>query len=182
MLTVLLWYRVSCWILRSGIKPKAPDKAIVLNVAPVSRLKCVINYPELTRSNSENMSCHQTCNFKYILVIYIYCEYFLLYNWQIAIHSNIYWGDTNDRQQAITQLMSTKGLGHGLSKHYKRILKCFFIWHDNNQQPFSSHGIQQGDQKWTGFEISARYLHLIRKLLWNYEGLITICDITPLNG
>ena len=30
-------YWVSCWAL-SGIKPKVPDKAIVLNVAPMSWL------------------------------------------------------------------------------------------------------------------------------------------------
>ena len=49
----------------------------------------------------------------------LYREYFLLYYWQITIHSNIYWGDTNDRQQAITPTNVDKGLG----RRYQSITK-----------------------------------------------------------
>ena len=45
--------------------------------------------------------------------------------------TNIYWGDTNDRQQAITSTNVDQGLG----RHYQsftKVFKCVYIWQDNN--------------------------------------------------
>ena len=128
------------------------------------------------------MLCHQTCNFKYILVIYIYREYFLLYYWEIAIQSNIYWGDTNDGQQTITPTNVDKGLG----RRYQSITKQIWSVSSYGTIRTNKHSVAMGYGRESKNELALKYRPDIRiwweKILWNYEGMIGICDITPLNG
>ena len=61
-----------------GIKPKVPEKAIVLNVPQIVTAQCITDYPELTHCNSRWYYAikHVILNTSWW---FIYHEYFLLY-------------------------------------------------------------------------------------------------------
>ena len=72
-------------------------------------------------------------------------------------------------------LMTGNRVDKGLGRRYQS-KNNFEVWHDNNHQPFSSHGIQQGDQnEWLWKQIIATDKKNNMEL-WRYD------YHTPLNG
>ena len=97
---------------------------------------------------------------------------------QLPPFTKIYWGDSNDGQQAITPTNIDQGLG----RRYQSVTTKFssvshMIWQHNNRLVAIRYSR-------VSFEIPTRHLHLIayfvslRKWLWNYKGLITLCGVT----
>ena len=130
---------------------------------------------------SEMISCHQTCNFKYILVIYI--------SWTLpVILPNCYQYQSPTFIEAIL-MITPANVDQCLGRRFQSVTKEFsfkeclhMIWQGNYRLVAMRYSM-------VSFEIPTRYLHFIayfvslRKGLWNYEeGLINLCEITLSNG